>query len=70
MVVIADGVGGQGQGDVASRLAVETALQTLPGGQAGLPPRQALWQMFTAANLAVYDQSMAEPRRRAAWPPR
>ena len=26
-------------------------------------PRQALWQLFTAANLAVYDQGMDQPRR-------
>ena len=60
IALIADGVGGQGHGDVASRLAVETALKTFQDGKGDLPPKQALWKIFTAANLAVYDQSMAD----------
>jgi serine/threonine-protein kinase len=58
VVILADGVGGQGQGELASRLAVETALQKFREAKPGTSPRQALWQMFTAANLAVYDQGM------------
>ena len=46
-------------------------LAEVPRGQAGdLAPRQALWQMFTAANLAVYDQGMEHRAPRDAWPPR
>ena len=60
VAVIADGVGGQGHGDVASRLAVETALRSFQEARRTSQPKQALWRMFTAANLAVYDQSMAE----------
>ena len=63
VVVLADGVGGQGQGDVASGLAVETALEKFQEAKPGASPRQLLWQLFTAANLAVYDRSM---ERRAA----
>ena len=59
VAVLADGVGGQGHGDVASRLAVETALKSFQNGQGNLQPKQALWRMFTAANMAVYDESMA-----------
>jgi hypothetical protein len=53
VVAIADGVGGQGHGELASRLAVEAAIarfqelsnRTRPGG---LQPKQACWRMFTA----------------------
>jgi len=58
--VLADGVGGQGHGDIASRLAVEAALKSFQDGQDGLQPKQALWRMFTTANMAVYDESMAQ----------
>jgi serine/threonine-protein kinase len=58
IAVIADGVGGQGHGDVASRLAVETALKNFQDVKGDTSPKQVLWKIFTAANLAVYDQSM------------
>jgi serine/threonine-protein kinase len=60
VMVLADGVGGHGRGDVASQLAVETALRKFQETKADMPARQALWQMFTAANLAVYDESMVD----------
>ncbi len=59
VAIIADGVGGHGHGDIASRLAVETALKNFQDGQGGVQPKQTLWRIFTAANMAVYDQSMA-----------
>ncbi len=58
VALLADGVGGMQRGEVASRLAVETGLKTFreaPGAQA---PQQLITQMFTAANLAVYDKGM------------
>ncbi len=58
VAVLADGVGGMQHGEVASRLAVETALKTFretPGGQT---PQQIITQMFNAANVAVYDKGM------------
>jgi serine/threonine protein phosphatase PrpC len=58
IAALADGVGGQGEGEVASRLAVETALRRFQGIKPGTVPRQALWQMFSEANTAVYDRSM------------
>ena len=60
VAAIADGVGGHGHGDIASRLAIETALKNFQDGQGGVQPKQALWRIFTAANMAVYDQSMAQ----------
>ncbi|MGD0898830.1 MAG: protein kinase [Thermoguttaceae bacterium] len=60
LVVIADGVGGQGQGEVASQLAVQSALAAFEGSKPDVPPKQLLWQVFNAANLAVYDRGMAQ----------
>ncbi|MDR3630463.1 MAG: protein kinase [Desulfocapsaceae bacterium] len=60
VVALADGVGGMDKGEVASRLAVETALQTFQQASAGQSPQQLLTQMFNAANLAVYDKGMED----------
>ena len=60
VAVCADGVGGQGKGEVASRLAAESALRRFMELKPGTMPRQALFQMFNTANTAVYDRSMHE----------
>jgi serine/threonine-protein kinase len=56
--LLADGVGGQGYGEVASRLAVETALHVFRDADPGATDNQLLWRMFNAANVAVYDAGM------------
>src|SRR4051812_28012753 len=58
LALLADGVGGLGQGEVASRLAVETALRKFTEAKPNAAPTQLLWQMFNAANVAVYDAGM------------
>ncbi|MBJ6725109.1 bifunctional protein-serine/threonine kinase/phosphatase [Geomesophilobacter sediminis] len=58
VAALADGVGGLDRGEVASRLAVETALATFRSETAEKTPQQLLTQMFNAANLAVYDRAM------------
>jgi len=58
VVALADGVGGLNRGEVASQLAVETALETFQSEPEGNTPQQLLTQMFNAANLAVYDKGM------------
>jgi serine/threonine-protein kinase len=58
IAVLADGVGGQGRGEVASRLAVEEALKAFREAQGDVSPQQLLTQIFNAANLAVYDKGM------------
>ena len=60
IAAIADGVGGLGRGEVASRLAVETAMRRFLEVKPGAAPRQALAKMFSAANTAVYDRSMSD----------
>jgi serine/threonine protein phosphatase PrpC len=57
--LLADGVGGQGFGEVASKLAVETALRVFKDADPTTTDNQMLWRMFNAANLAVYDAGMA-----------
>ncbi len=55
VLAIADGVGGQGDGDIASRIAINTALQTFKDAAPDTSPGALLRKMFDAANLAVYD---------------
>lgn len=57
IAVLADGVGGQGRGDVASRLAVEVSLNVFREPKEDLSPQQLITQVFNAANLAVFDKS-------------
>jgi len=59
VAIVADGLGGQGDGDVASRMAVHVALQRFIAAKPDTPPSRVLWQMFADANLAVYDAAMA-----------
>ncbi len=58
LVALADGVGGQGMGEVASKLAVDTALERFRKLKPGLLPNQALEKLFRASNIAVYDHGM------------
>jgi serine/threonine-protein kinase len=61
ILALADGVGGQARGEVASRMAVETALKEFEAAKPGTAPNQVIWKMFNAANLAVYDDAMRNP---------
>ncbi len=60
VAVLADGVGGLHKGEVASRLAVETALKEFREAPGEQTPQQLLTQMFNAANLSVYDKGMED----------
>src|SRR5262249_49591233 len=56
--LLADGVGGQGDGEVASPLAGGTALKIFREADPSTTDNSVLWRMSTAANLAVYDAGM------------
>jgi serine/threonine-protein kinase len=56
--VIADGVGGTGRGEVASRLAVQSTLDAFKGAQAEEEPAELLRKIFNNANKLVFDASM------------
>jgi eukaryotic-like serine/threonine-protein kinase len=55
VAVLADGVGGHAHGEVASRLAVETAIKKFQESNQEKTPNQRIWDMFSSANQAVYD---------------
>ncbi|HZZ27426.1 MAG TPA: protein kinase [Pirellulales bacterium] len=59
VLALADGVGGHGDGEQASQLAVEVALRRFLEVKPETPPKQVLWKMITAANVAVYDRGMS-----------
>jgi serine/threonine protein phosphatase PrpC len=61
IAVIADGVGGQKGGDVASKMAVETALTIFQDTDPRVPAKQLLKEIFDRANLAIYEAGMQDP---------
>jgi PPM family protein phosphatase len=54
---LADGVGGQADGEVASRLAIETILSRLPSISSSEQLTSALPRLIQAANQRVYEAS-------------
>ncbi len=64
LFAIADGVGGSLAGEVASREAVTTLLDSFAKSDAGSRPDRALKTAFETANLRVYDMGMQAQYRR------
>jgi serine/threonine protein phosphatase PrpC len=64
VAVLADGVGGNDHGEVASRLAVETALQEFQFSSGDLKAYALLRRMFTAACSKVHERAVAERQGR------
>jgi serine/threonine-protein kinase len=60
VALLADGVGGLSKGEVASRLAVDTALDMFRQTPPGLDPPGTLRRMFLAACARVHDASLRE----------
>jgi serine/threonine protein phosphatase PrpC len=58
IAILADGVGGQARGEVASQMACDTAMKTFMEAKPLAAPNQTLYQMFVAANVAIYDQNI------------
>ena len=55
IAVIADGVGGMGDGEVASKMAVDIALAIFQDTDPRIPTKQLLKEIFERANLAIYE---------------
>jgi serine/threonine protein phosphatase PrpC len=60
IAIIADGVGGHGRGDVASRLAVDTAIRKFQECSPDMGTKAILREIFFAANMALYDSDHNE----------
>jgi serine/threonine-protein kinase len=58
VVILADGVGGQDFGEIASNTASTIACRAFCEGRTGAEPGQLLYEMFNAANIAVYDANL------------
>ena len=58
IAALADGVGGHGHGEDASRMAVETALKKFHEAKPETAANEIIWQMFNSANQAVYDAGL------------
>jgi PPM family protein phosphatase len=56
---LADGVGGQAKGEVASQLAVETLLAGFSAAKSGEAHKALLARLIQNANLKVYEQGQA-----------
>jgi serine/threonine-protein kinase len=65
--IVADGVGGHGNGEVASRMAVEIAVQKFKESSLSTPPKKLIKDIFNAANIALYDsdENESKPKRMA-----
>jgi serine/threonine protein phosphatase PrpC len=62
IAVVADGVGGLQNGEVASKMAVEIAIATFQRMNPANAPKQILKQIFDMANLEIYEAGMSEPK--------
>ena len=61
--VVADGVGGHGNGHIASRMAVDVALQKFREASLSVSPKQLIKEIFQEANIALYDSGANESRK-------
>lgn len=61
LAAIADGVGGQAKGEVASRMAIDYALEIFRTADAETSAGELLWMIFKEANLAIYNAVLQHP---------
>jgi serine/threonine protein phosphatase PrpC len=57
ITILADGVGGQDRGEVASKMACDAAVKSFLEAKPLAVPTQTLAQIFNAANIAIYDEN-------------
>ncbi len=61
IAVMADGVGGSRRGEIASALAVQSALDVFCTANSAPDPRRVIRQAFDLASKAIYDDSLKNP---------
>jgi len=66
IAAVADGVGGLSCGEIASRMAVDMAINTFKAAQRGGKPNQILTQIFNEANLDIYNFGMQSEQKQMA----
>jgi len=62
IAILADGVGGIGNGDVASRMAAETAIDVFREAKPGIPPADVFRQIFDTASTKIFQASRDKGR--------
>src|SRR5271154_901583 len=62
IMVMADGLGGQGNGEVASRLAVEASIDYFKRTDPSTPVKRLLKDLFSRVNLAVHNQGLNDSK--------
>lgn len=58
--IVADGVGGHGNGDIASRKAVETAIRIFRESPVTMQVKPLMNEIFNAANLALFNSGIED----------
>jgi serine/threonine protein phosphatase PrpC len=64
IAAVADGVGGLSSGEIASRMAVDTAINVFKTAAKEAKPSQILEQIFREANLDIYNFGLEAEQRR------
>ena len=64
IAAVADGVGGLSSGEIASRMAIDIALNTFKTAPHGGKPNDILEQIFKEANLDIYNFGVESEQRR------
>src|SRR5262249_15168630 len=64
IVAIADGVGGLSCGEIASRMAIDAALNTFKDAKRGTKANQILTNIFKTGNLEIYNFGMQSHEKR------
>lgn len=62
IAVLADGVGGERNGEVASRMAAETALTVFKDARRGVPPTELIRQIFDEAAAKIFQAAQQTGR--------
>ena len=66
IAAVADGVGGLSSGEIASRMAIDVAINTFKSAPRDGKPNQILDQIFKEANLDIYNFGLEAEQSRMA----